>query len=191
MLEAAPQKTEDSLAERISSAMDGELSGHELQQFIAHAHTGQTLDDWTTWHVIGDAIRRNTIQSSLVDRVAATLEAEPTILAPRRRLPVHTGKYLMPIAASVAAMAVVSLSVLRLGPVPAGHLAGNTPAQTLAMARPVQPKTASLQQAAPVSQAGFDQGRLASYVAAHREYTPGIDSSIMDASWQTSAEPAR
>lgn len=191
MLEAVQHKSADSLAERISSAMDGELSGHELQQFIAQAHTRETLEHWETWHVIGDAIRRNTIQTSLVSRVAAGLETEPTILAPRRRLPVPAGKFLMPIAASVAAVAVVSLSVLRLGPAPVSHLAGNTPVQTVAMVRPAAQKPASLQQAAPVQQANFDQSRLASYVAAHREYTPGIDSPIMDASWQTSSEPAQ
>ncbi len=192
MLEAVQQKSAGSLAERISSAMDGELSGHELQQFIAQAHTSDTLEDWETWHVIGDAIRRNTIRTNLVSRVAESLEAEPTILAPRRRLPVPAGKYLMPIAASVAAVAVVSLSVLRLGPAPVSHLASNTPVQTVAMARPTAArKSATLQQAAPVQQANFDQSRLASYVAAHREYTPGIDSPIMDASWQTSSEPAQ
>ncbi len=189
MLNTAPKIHTNDQTELLSSAMDSELSEQEWPQFFLLAQDHNLPNTWTSWHIIGDTLRENGVHASLVDEVARQLAQEPTVLAPTRKRwhPFRT-EYMMPIAASVAAVAVVGFSVLRMGPAnitTAPQVASTQNVQAVALAQP-GPSTNL-----PVQQANLDQGRLARFVAAHGEYTPGINSPVMDASWQTTTEPSQ
>ncbi len=164
-------------AELVSAGIDGEVDDQELAQLLdLYADTAHA-QRWQIGHIIGDTLRETPVLSSgIARRVAEQLADEPTILAPRHRSPTNRSrlmnKYFMPLAASVAAIAVVSWSALHI------PVTGQTPVQVASIAPTTQP-------------AKIDQVRLHSYMAAHRDFSPGADSPLMDATYQVPAEPAR
>ena len=93
--------------DRISEFMDGELddrSAAEVIQVIGRDE--QARDAWRTYHLIGDALRDSRLLSSgFSARVAHALQAEPTVLAPRRLHPQPRTWYAL--AAGVAGIGLV------------------------------------------------------------------------------------
>jgi len=70
--------------EWVSAAVDGQADSQALAQLAADADSQQ---QWARYHLIGDAIRGElpeTIHLDLSAGIAAAIEQEPTILAPRR-----------------------------------------------------------------------------------------------------------
>ncbi|MDA8225825.1 MAG: RseA family anti-sigma factor [Betaproteobacteria bacterium] len=168
--------TGSSAKEILSAAMDCELDASSRDQLFALCEDDGNRQDWLAWHVIGDTLRQTPACGDLTARVARQLAGEPTVLAPRRKRP--TTRYLMPLAASVAAVALVSWSALHVSggstPTPATLAANSAPAaRQVAMSSP------------PVQSSGIDKARLAGYLASHRDFAAGSNASaFMDATWQ-------
>ncbi len=157
------------LSESVSAAMDGELDHAALRELILSCRSNSVAAvDWQTYHVIGDTLRQLPLNSSqLSEKIRRMVQEEPTILAPQRK---NISRLFMPIAASVAAICLVSWSALNI---PTGVT--HTPVVT----------------AAPMEMAKIDQTKLDNFIAAHRDFSPGASSPFRDASFQVPAEPAR
>ena len=147
--------------ERVSALMDGELGEKEAVEQLKRIEQDPELRTaWETYHVIGDALRGQAeLSPGFVARVAARLEQEPAVLAPRRRLdhPIVI-KVALPIAASVCGVAVVA------------WLALSNPFQTVAPnAAPTQVANKAPDiplQAVPAAVAVND------YLFAHQQFSP-------------------
>ncbi len=153
----------------VSAAMDGELDDTALREWILSCKPDSAAaENWQTYHVIGDTLRQMPLNSSpLAEKVMFMLQDEPTVLAPQRK---SMKKFVMPIAASVAAICLVGWSALNIP-------SGVTRTPVIA--------------AVPMQMAKIDQTKLANFIAAHRDFSPGATSPFMDASFQVPAEPAR
>jgi len=97
------------MKERISALMDGELDDPSAGQLIdGLGRERDALEAWRTYHLISDAMRDSQLLSEgFAARVGEKLAAEPTVLAPGR-LHAEARKWIaLPVAASVAAVAMV------------------------------------------------------------------------------------
>lgn len=97
------------MTQEISSLMDGELAPEDAQRAITAcgANEGAKVD-WHLYHVIGDAMRGQTSRSLALPReVIEALKTQPTVLAPRRRIPATFTRVALAAAASVATIGVV------------------------------------------------------------------------------------
>ncbi len=95
------------MGEDISRLMDGELEGAEVDHACSRLRQPDAMATWVCYHVIGDALRGSASPSpGFSRRFAATLAAEPTVLAPRRQ-PSRPATYAWAAAAGVAAVSLV------------------------------------------------------------------------------------
>lgn len=102
--------------EKLSALLDGELSREELQQALKEIAANDELSArWSRYHLLRDVLRQELNQVAPADlsrSIAAQLEGEPTVLAPRR-LPTRSRVMQMvtgaALAASVAAVAIVGV----------------------------------------------------------------------------------
>lgn len=94
---------------RISALMDGELDEQSAREaIVTTARESAAAEIWSTYHLIGDAMRGTRLMSDKFSaRLAERLAAEPTVLAPRRVEPASRAWFAMSAAASVAAVALV------------------------------------------------------------------------------------
>jgi sigma-E factor negative regulatory protein RseA len=108
------------MTQELSSLMDGELDGHEADRAIRTVCGNEELKGkWLEYHMIGDALRGDgTGRGASRRRIMAAIESEPTVLAPRRRLPVNAGRIAFAAAASVATVAVVGWMGVQQGRLP-------------------------------------------------------------------------
>jgi sigma-E factor negative regulatory protein RseA len=113
---ADPRKdamTDNEGREWLSALADGELRGAELERHLsALRHDPQLLASWQAYHIIRDTVSSNlnhAVAPQLHRRVAAALESEPTILAPRQRKPWFKQVAGIAIAASVTGVAIIGL----------------------------------------------------------------------------------
>lgn len=154
--------------ERVSALMDGELGEKEaIEQLKRIEQNPELRSAWETYHVIGDALRgQGALSPGFVSRLAARLEQEPAVLAPRRRLE-HplVMKVALPIAASVCGVAVVAW--LALGsffqPVVGQNAVATNDAAQIQVAKTVPDKPL---QAVPAAVAVND------YLFAHQQFSP-------------------
>ncbi len=140
--------------EQISRLMDGDTDEPELERICRACTSGDAMDTWVCYHVIGDALRGSrTLSPGFSRRFAAMLDGEVTVLAPRPRL-THRLGVTWAIAATVAAVAVVGWTAVSL-----------TDAPTTALAR--------AREAADVNAAQLrSQAVPPDYLLAHQEYSP-------------------
>ncbi len=141
------------MSERISALMDGELEDDEA----LGALTGREglREAWSTYHLIGDALRQMpNLAQETGPGFEALLAAEPTVLAPRAIRPARRKLMAWSAAASFAAVAVVLLATLKpsTGDLPGGGM---------------------LQRGQVVADAGDSQpdGNINPYLLAHQEFS--------------------
>ncbi len=143
--------------EKLSAWMDGELEGENASQLPSQIKDDCGLRaNWDCYHLIGDALRG--VQGpDLCARICAQLDAEPTVLAPRRAKPARSlARYALQAAASVAAVAFVGWMALP----------GTQPdSQQLASIRATSPAEIK-QVAVPAGEGAKD------YLLAHQRYSP-------------------
>lgn len=148
--------------ETISAMMDGEIEGHEAHQAMLRlSDTGSARESWSTYHVIGDVMRGDALPAfDISGRVMAALEAEPTVLAPRRapRASSRAFTYALSAAASISAVAVVGWMVFSTTNV------ANPPVE---MARAVAPAVADAQLVSSPN-----DGQMNEYLLAHQGVSP-------------------
>ncbi|HLS87955.1 MAG TPA: sigma-E factor negative regulatory protein [Burkholderiales bacterium] len=155
------------MSERISALMDGELDARAAEGTLeALLHDPQALEAWRTYHLIGDALRDTPVLSTgFAGRIADRIDAEPTVLAPRR-LPPRAARPVRWPAAAAAALAGVAL---------VGYVAFNTapesgvaPAAPLAQAPVAPPAAASRPTLIPLPRSTPD------YLLAHQGFSPRV-----------------
>ena len=159
----------------VSAAVDGELDSTQLELFIrGYKRDSDYPSQWQTYHLIGDVLRLTPAHiPSIAQRVSAQLANEPTILAPQHKSMMH--RYALPVAASVAAVMLVSWSALNLTSNSPTTLAANTPAK--------QPQVTQMAQ--------IDPAQINEFIAAHRDYSAGVNSPFVNASYEIPAEHSR
>lgn len=147
------------MSKQISELMDGELEVEETRHALNALKRQDIREHWETYHLIGDALRKEPMLSAgFVDRVAQRLADEPTVLAPRKPAPHRARNIALSAAASLSAVALVMWTVLQTG------TTGSQPTM-VAASQPVTPQVAPV--AANVNSANVD-----SYLIAHQEFSP-------------------
>ena len=151
--------------ENISALMDGELEAHQAQRELTRVKEDAALrEQWDTFHLIGDAMRRELLLSpDFRDQVARRLAEEPTVLAPRRLTSKtrRAATYALSAAASVSAAALVAWVAL-----PPGSVA------LQASAPPPGAALVAVQAAAPALASIPSEGRMNEYLLAHQGFSP-------------------
>ncbi|TSA10758.1 MAG: anti-sigma factor [Betaproteobacteria bacterium] len=101
------------MKETLSAWMDGELSEQQASPSLTQFENDAELRrHWDCYHVIGDALR-GVHGPDLCARMRARLEAEPTVLAPQRRIKAEKTRWnALTLAASVAAVVFVGWMAL-------------------------------------------------------------------------------
>ena len=96
--------------DKISSLMDGELTREEAVGLVAGIRERAALREaWTTYHLIGDAMRGEPCADcGVLSAVSRRLAAEPTVLAPRRTRRDFGRRWALPSLAAAAAVASVT-----------------------------------------------------------------------------------
>ena len=85
---------------KISAMMDGELESEDVSSIITQIKkTDDLKNDWSTYHLIGDSLRRSSSSIDIARRVSTALETEPK----QNKFKV----FALSAAASLAAVAVV------------------------------------------------------------------------------------
>jgi sigma-E factor negative regulatory protein RseA len=145
--------------EKISRLMDGEIDDAELQSVVAALKRPEALSAWACYHAIGDALRQDahaaTFRCGLSPQLAARLAAEPTVLAPRRRVVERTASIAWAAAATVAAVGVVGWTAL--------SLVDENPAAMAKAREAGSVRAAQVRQASTVP---------SDYLVAHQQYSP-------------------
>lgn len=141
------------MKEKISALMDGELAdrdaGHAIDALEAG---GEARDTWRAYHLISDAMRDTRLLApGFAERVAARLDKEPTVLAPRRphwsRRTEPRPWYAIPAAAAASVAGVGLVGYLAFAPQQPG---GPAPAPVAAVQPPpVQPQRVPLPSGTP------------------------------------------
>ena len=149
--------------------MDGELDKSLAQTVITQLKQDESLQArWETYHLIGDALKDHYLKPvNLCPKLKIRLSQEPTILAPRK-FPSEKFKIAaMPIAASVAAVALV------------GWLAfpNSLPQREIVVASTSKPLPVVSAAVAPVisqskQHAPNKSGKVQEYLLAHQEFSP-------------------
>jgi sigma-E factor negative regulatory protein RseA len=131
------------MTQELSSLMDGELEASEADRAIGICCGNEEMKlKWQAYHLIGEALRREEPRAgaSSTRRIMEAIAAEPTVLAPRRRVPASAGRIAFAAAASAATVAVVGWIGLQERGSPSGPaLATSAPAARPAVASSVVP----------------------------------------------------
>ena len=146
------------MTQEISSLMDGELGAQEAGPALhACCESEEHKRTWYLYHVIGDSMRGQAPRRlSLPAGVLDALQAQPTVLAPRRKLLETTfARVSLAAAASVATVGVVSWIGTQ-----GGQLPGPAAAKSTAGLQPVA-------NTVPVQDVQYQD-----YLAAHRQMPP-------------------
>jgi sigma-E factor negative regulatory protein RseA len=168
------------MKEQLSALIDSELSDAEALRLLKAMKNDPALDDaWASYHWVGDALRQAPqLSPDFGAKLAQRLAQEPTVLAPQRDRPaaVPARNFPLSIAASVAAVSLVSILALQLARInvigaPA-QVATTAPVQQLAQAdtssKAVMPADANRP-----ARVKFTRATPNTYLIAHQEFSPG------------------
>lgn len=151
--------------DKISAFMDGESSRMETRQTMLHLkQSGECCEIWETFHMIGDVMRGDhpALYEDFRARLHASLEHEPTLLAPRVTWR-KSGRLALSAAASFTAVAVVLTLVFTDNPLKPQTQIAVTP----------KPEIIQVTQTpAPQPVPAANQARVNEYLMAHQEYSP-------------------
>jgi sigma-E factor negative regulatory protein RseA len=140
--------------EDLSRLMDGDLDDADVDRVLDACREPRTLAIWACYHVIGDALRGASGAVAMPRRLERALAAEPTILAPRARMPKPVASWAWAAAATIAAVTVVGWTAVTLT---------ETPGTAVAKAREAAGVTAAQVRPQVLPQ---------DYVLVHQEYSP-------------------
>ena len=155
--------------EKISQLMDGELEGRECDLQLKRLREDAALtQSWAAYHLIRDVLRDEACVSiGVARRVHERLEREPTVIAPHTRLVARVSRYALPIAATIAGVAVVGWLALSFRPQleSAGLMTAQAP-QAVMPAPPPKPVELAVLSA---------NGQMNDYLLAHQEFSPSSE----------------
>lgn len=149
------------MREQVSAMVDGELDDQELSELLLAMHKSEDAGRaWNEYQLISDALQDTApLSAGFGARLSARLEAEPTVLAPKRpaRSADRTRWMALSAAASFSAVALVGW----LAFAPQQDMNPGAPIAQQAVAPAVQ-----VADQAPLPQATND------YLLAHQTYSP-------------------
>ena len=166
--------------EQISAFVDGELDRDEVARLVrSMKEQAELRDAWSTYHLIGDALRgEHCPDVKMMQSFAARLAQEPTILAPRQRFVEYARQLALPGTAAAAVVATLTWIGLQTHQGPSNPNTSPPVAElTLPVAMPPQPSTiVDLVQpvyfsASPPS-IQFPPRNIDAYLQAHQEFSP-------------------
>lgn len=145
------------MKQEISALMDGEMYEDQADIFFdklkRHPDTHQ---DWTTYHLIGDALRQpDHLCKHFGQSFHERLQAEPTVFAPHNRTSQRVRNFALSAVASVMALALVAWLSLQVGSEPAPQIAA-IPQENVAAVRPASAQNDD-------------------YLMAHQEFSPSAE----------------
>jgi len=110
------------MTQEISLLMDGELQAGEAGRAIKACCGDEELKrTWQAYHLVGEALRGEAHRpDASTRRIMDAIAREPTVLAPRWRMPARAGRVAFAAAASVATVAVVGWIGMQDRDAPAG-----------------------------------------------------------------------
>ena len=150
---------------KISAMMDGELESEDVSSIITQIKkTDDLKNDWSTYHLIGDSLRRSSSSIDIARRVSTALETEPTLLAPRPTKQNKFKVFALSAAASLAAVAVVGWMGLQS----MGHSPENFTNNKIALQPappPAIPASSTVTNPAPAP------AQINDYLLAHRQFS--------------------
>ena len=161
------------MKQALSALIDGDMPSDGVQLHLDRLKNDAELRrTWDTYYLIGDTLRGD-IRPNLCGRVAARLNAEPTVLAPRRRGSAlqRAAWYSLSAAAGVAAVALVVWTAFpSLRPVP--QLASN-PAATIEAANPAADTVTAVGGGVPAAEPNpqLSASEVQDYLFAHQSYS--------------------
>ncbi|MBK4734253.1 sigma-E factor negative regulatory protein [Noviherbaspirillum pedocola] len=173
---------ENTSRQRVSDAMDGELSPEQLDAVLAAMHDDESRASWSVYHQIGDALRSDELSVRLSEdfaaRMSARLAAEPAILAPathgERPRQMRVRRLILPgaLAAAAATVAFIATPQLMMA------MKGDTEAARIA----ATPVAAEVSRTATVASSGRSETAMRSqdideYLIAHQRFSPSVYSS--------------
>ncbi|GIZ51063.1 sigma-E factor negative regulatory protein [Noviherbaspirillum aridicola] len=188
--------TKQKTREQVSALADGELDDAQLDLALAALRDGDARADWELYHRIGDALRSEevadvSLSEGFSARLAARLEAEPTIIAPAPVVQAAATvsarrRWALPGLAAAAAMASIAFVAT---PQLMVALNGGGPATAAAEPALAEAKTAA--PVVPVAVVGSvaepavtDSGAVVlrdphidDYLLAHQRFSPSVYSS--------------
>jgi sigma-E factor negative regulatory protein RseA len=148
-----PARPTELAPEEVSLLMDGELDAERVEHACHGLRETAAMETWVCYHVIGDTLRGCALLApGFGRRFSRRLASEPTVLAPSQRQPAPAA-IAWAIAASVAAVGVVSWVALTTMPAPPAVVA-------------------AVQQATAVRAADARRPADNEYLLAHQEYSP-------------------
>ncbi|MBI0409208.1 MAG: sigma-E factor negative regulatory protein [Nitrosomonadaceae bacterium] len=150
---------------KISAMMDGELKSEDVSSIITQIkETGDLKNEWSTYHLIGDSLRRSSSSIDIARRVSTALATEPTLLAPRTTKQNKFKVFALSVAASLAAVAMVGWMGLQS----MGHSPENFTNNKIALQpepSPAIPASSSIANPAPAP------AQINDYLLAHRQFS--------------------
>jgi sigma-E factor negative regulatory protein RseA len=183
--------TKETTRERTSALADGELPDAQLDLALAALRNDEARADWELYHRIGDALRSEDVADTPLSagfsaRLAARLDAEPTIIAPAA-LPAASAKkanarrWAVPGLAAATAMAGIAffttpqlMVALSEQPAPA---VGQAVIAEVKQAAAVVPVAAAPGAEAAGSEVVLRDAHIDDYLLAHQRLSPSVYSS--------------
>ena len=157
------------MREKLSALVDGELRSSDLHNHLARLRTDLELRGaWSTYHLIGDALRGH-FGPEIIDRVAARLRDEPTVVASRSAPFKRLSWYATSAAAGFAAVALVvwTASPIWNAPEIAGSPVASGATGTAGSVTILAPGAPSAEAKPPVTSAEVEN-----YLLAHHPFSP-------------------
>lgn len=154
------------MKDRLSALMDGELDDKSAAEVIdALGRDREAIQTWRIYQLISDAMRESRVLSEgFTARLAARLAAEPTVLAPRARVPGFAPESRRWFVVSAAASVLAAVGLV-------GWLAFAPHPQVTPTPAPVaqaQPVTETKPAIVPLPSAAND------YLLAHQGFSPRV-----------------
>lgn len=143
---------------RISALIDGELDHEEANVILLSTREQPELQQkWNMYHLIGDSLRQTSpLSPDFNARFAGHLAKEPTVLAPRKFLPIRRPLIALSAAASIAAVSLVAWVALQFN-----QESGQSTASSAVVAEASTERPSS-------------EINVNGYLAAHQEYSPAV-----------------
>ncbi|RZI40160.1 histidine kinase [Herbaspirillum sp. HC18] len=181
--------TNEMTREQISALSDGELSDEQVHIALAALRGERARADWDIYHRIGDVLRSDDMADGLstgfAARMAARLEAEPTIIAPAAAAECANGassqgakstldaarKWALPSMAAAAAMAAVAF--VATPQLMVAMKSGDNRSQELATVA-VDVEQQGIVAASASDGVVLRDSRIDDYLMAHQRFSPSV-----------------
>ena len=156
--------------------MDGELDRQNILQVIEAVKKDEVLqEEWKTYHLIGDTLRRSSYLSmNISSQVREKLKTEPTILSPRKPSSDSDTKqrykvFAFSIAASVMAMMGGGVVMNHLYDEPRQMIVAEQPQDRNLTVAPIMVSSPS-----GTHHSMYPPIEINDYLFVHREFSPGV-----------------